>query len=281
MQNKFKSNRVFLLILIFVLIILGFIYFTYFDKEISANRCLKKGGEIVNNLEGNGCEPGCENIGSIGKNFFTGNQLSCPCICCVTKNENNTVEKNSSESQNQNPLTQATTTQDKVSDKITSTKNYKNTDYGYSVDYPTDWQLPTINESTSGDLNFGIQNIPDSYTTNNIEVLPKNNASGIGISVNTFFNGISYSNYSTIEDFIKDPRFVKPSAVQGKLDYVSSMNIGGQNLKVMIVESDKGVKYQFIFKGKFYNISFGSGSSSQYSIDYPTFEKLLSSFTLL
>lgn len=162
-----------------------------------------------------------------------------------------------------------------------STKTYKNIKSGYLVDYPTNWQSPVI--SGLGDSNFEIQNIKDVYSAGpgNHESIMSNNASIVSILVDTSLNGISYANYKTIDDVIKDPKFISPSAVQSKLSFVSSMNIGGKKLRVSKVVGDVSQNYGFIYNGKHYSINFNSGSKSQYSADSETFNNLLSSFTLL
>lgn len=162
-----------------------------------------------------------------------------------------------------------------------STKTYKNIEAGYSINYPTSWHPPIVNESTKKDFNFNIQNISNAYTMGNMEAILNDNASYFNISVSSSLDGISYANYDTIDNFIKNSGIVTSAGVQSRLSLINSMNIGGQNLRVFNVKSDTSEKYEFIYNKKHYTINFTSGSYEQYLKDSSMFSALLSSFTLL
>lgn len=177
------------------------------------------------------------------------------------------------------PITEQKKTNNSSQPNI-SIKTYKNIEFGYSVDYPTDWQSPII--SGQGDSNFEIQNIANAYSSlSELDATLKNNASIISVLVSTSLNGISYANYKTIDDVIKDPNFISPSVVQSKLSLISSIDIGGKNLRVFKVLGDISQKYEFIYNSKHYSINFNSGSTAQYKTDSKIFNDLLSSFNLL
>lgn len=90
-------KRIFFII-ISIILVLGLLYFLLWVKSsgVTSNRCSKLGGEIINNLEGKGCESGSKNIGEIKANL-DGSMLNCPCICCVKEAENNIIDKGFSE----------------------------------------------------------------------------------------------------------------------------------------------------------------------------------------
>jgi hypothetical protein len=94
-KNKWWSIIIkIFLIIIFIVLGLGLLYFILWTTSsgVTSNRCSKLGGEIVNNLEGKGCESGWKNIGKIKPNL-DGSMPNCPCICCVREAENNIVDK--------------------------------------------------------------------------------------------------------------------------------------------------------------------------------------------
>jgi hypothetical protein len=79
---------------------------------ITENYCSKLNGKIINNLKGQGCDVGWENIGKIKPNL-DGSMLKCPCICCIKEDRDNIVDKKSSENK------------DNVDDNKTSSYSWK------------------------------------------------------------------------------------------------------------------------------------------------------------
>ncbi len=160
------------------------------------------------------------------------------------------------------------------------TQTYTNLDFSYKISYPTNWQAPVF--KGAGNSNFEIHNIPDAYLVGQMESMLRNNASIFSIIVLNSLNDISFADYNTIDDVIKDEKFILPNGSTYKLSLVSLMEIGGKNLRVFKVESDNSQKYEFIYNGKHYSVIFYSGSESQYLLDLNVFENiLLSSFILL
>lgn len=188
------------------------------------------------------------------------------------------------ENQNQNGVSNITVqnneevkNQNNIPTEKTSVKTYKNINAEYSVNYPTNWQLwPTNNSDTNFFSSFGIKN---------------NNLSSISISVSfglPFDQNKDYSKYSTIDEYINDYKVsgTPKESVQGYLNKVSSINIGG---KLLRVQSEKAVdgpngsvndSYLFIYNGKSYAIGFDSINRAQYNIDHKVFVDFLNSFVL-
>jgi len=189
------------------------------------------------------------------------------------KNENSLVNNLPQESQ------------DNTENKIESNKSleiYKSFQAGYEISYPSDWTLVSKSEEVNSS-NFQIKNSLDAILPGSNSNM-RNNDSLISIQVSygTLSNGINYTNYLKIDDIIKDSKFGLPQTeVQSRLGKVSSMNIGGKNLRVLKLDSSTGISYSFVYNGKAYNINFMFGSQNQYNTDYKTFTELFSSFVFL
>ena len=196
--------------------------------------------------------------------------------------------KGTSEQKNNNYQSQENKNNPKTAVSVNTTDQtnqkfsiYKNIKAGYEVNYPSSWNVVSKTESSSLS-NFQIENISGAVLSGS-DFSMKGNGSLISVQVSygVLANGINMSNYPTIDDLIKDPKFgLPPKVASERLTHVSLMNIGGQNLRVEKLDSSNNEVYSFIYNSKAYNISFMSGSQAQYSVDYKTFTDFVASFNL-
>ena len=159
----------------------------------------------------------------------------------------------------------------------TITKNYKNAEAGYSMDYPSSWYVDH-DESAKTFANFSIKNNIDAVLSESGFAL-KQNGSWISISATYEIN------YATIDDFTKDGKKygLPKDEIQRRLNNISLMNIGGKSLRVLKLDNPDKTNdgYSFIYNNKSYQINFMSGSQSQHILGSKVFTDLMASFKFL
>jgi len=197
---------------------------------------------------------------------------------------NNPSTTPSSSSSTSTTTTTVTTTQN------VPTKTYNNTEAGYSINYPSNWQVPKIVEQSKDSSfdRFEIQNIPNVVIPSDMSFNLKNNGSLIVLEVHS---DTPSAKLATVDDWVKTDELLTQQQIQQRLSYISLMNIGGKNIRVLKLinseelsnsnSNDIITEYDFIYNGKTYSMSFQSGSQSQYSLDSTTFNNFMASFTLL
>lgn len=157
---------------------------------------------------------------------------------------------------------------------ILAIKNYKNTEAGYSINYPENWYGDkNTNSAKYNYFGFNIKNKPDAILAGS-DFGMKSDGSMISISVS------SSKDYLIIDDFINNadlPEAVKAS----RLSQISEKIIGGKILRAWEGKGSFSIGYTFIDGNKVYDVHFVSGSQKQYEIDYKVFTDLMSSFVFL
>ena len=162
-----------------------------------------------------------------------------------------------------------------ISNENIFVKTYKSINAGYLINYPQNWELP--------------QKFETQYSSSFI--VKNKDFSTVSILVNfslPFDQTKSYVDYKSIDDYIKDYKIsgTPQVSIQGDLNKISTMNIGGKLLRVQSMKAVDGPNgsvndsYIFIYNSKYYAIEFVSINKAQYDIDSKVFNELLSSFVL-
>jgi len=163
-----------------------------------------------------------------------------------------------------------------------SSKIYKNSQAGYEVSYPKDWHKDldsALGNELGNNSTLNIKNRTDAVKTGgDFEMI----AAGSIISVEVNSN----MNYSSYEEFIKDPKwYLSEKIINERLANLETITIGGKIFKAFTgIKTDDSLPmktYSFIYNGKLYKISYISGSKEQFNLDYPIFNDFISSFNFL
>ncbi|HXK35263.1 MAG TPA: PsbP-related protein [Candidatus Paceibacterota bacterium] len=175
--------------------------------------------------------------------------------------------------QNKN-LSLSTETVKSVDDSVLNSgesKVYTSTKGGYSINYPLNWY-----SENSGSIK---QEVIAIANNNNVLLEGVFGAESNYSLINVY---VTYGkSYPSIDDYIKDSKNRLP---QSQLSNVSSMDIGGKNLRVLTTTSSPegtALGYDFIYNDNLYSLNFVTANSEQFSIDYPVFYNIVSSFNLL
>ena len=87
------------------------------------------------------------------------------------------------------------------------TKNYTSSISEYSINYPSSWPVVSKSELVNYS-DFKIKNSASAVMPgDNSEMRNNDSIISVSVSYGKLSNGINYSNYSTIDDIIKDPKF--------------------------------------------------------------------------
>jgi hypothetical protein len=185
---------------------------------------------------------------------------------------------NSLPQENQNNIEDLNNT-NQPKDNETSLEIFKSLKAGYEISYPLNWPVVSKSEAVNYS-NFQIKNSLDAVLPGaNSNMRSNDSLISVQVSYGTLPNGINYTNYLTIDDVIKDPKFGVSKT--DRLNNVTQMDIGGKDLRVLKLNNTTGMSYSFVYNGRVYNVNLMSGSQNQYDIDYKIFNEVLSSFVFL
>jgi hypothetical protein len=159
---------------------------------------------------------------------------------------------------------------------------YKSLKAGYEVSYPETWykdQNIALGNELENNNTINIKNREDAVKPGGDFEMIKN-GSMISVEVN------SDMNYSSYEEFIKDPKwFMTEKTINERLANIETVIIDGKKIQAFtgIKTSDSlpMETYSFIYNNKLYKFNYVSGSKEQFDIDYPIFNDFLSSFHFL